>query len=113
MANKSLIEPVMLIDGEYHARRNGEWVRLTEPPRFGPPDDAEPDLAQLAAEMYEKGSSPSMSPSPVAESALTTLRAFLKITTQESRLAIWEALTHGYCTACGTDDPRCQCWNDE
>lgn len=23
-----------------------------------------------------------------------------------------EAFRH-FCTSCGTDDPRCQCWNDE
>ena len=33
----------------------------------------------------------------------------------ESRLALFAALTNGYCMWCGTDDAdgQCQCWNDE
>ena len=29
--------------------------------------------------------------------------------TAEQRLALFS----NYCTSCGSDDPRCQCWNDE
>jgi hypothetical protein len=75
-------------------------------------DDPKETIEKLVAEIYEKGSSAPLRLLRV-ENALVVLRAYLKIASQDDRLAVWEYLQGGYCTHCGDDDPRCQCWNDE
>lgn len=31
----------------------------------------------------------------------------------EERLEFFDLVEDGYCRYCGSDDPKCQCWNDE
>ena len=44
---------------------------------------------------------------------LEAVRRFQESLTNEQRTGFWHLLQEGYCTSCGTNNPRCQCWNDE
>lgn len=37
----------------------------------------------------------------------------LRFESPEMRADVFAALTENYCRECGSDDPGCQCWNDE
>jgi hypothetical protein len=43
------------------------------------------------------------------KSTLQSAMKSLKSLTNEERMELWR----DYCTHCGSDDPKCQCWNDE
>ncbi len=76
-------------------------------------DKPEDTIAEIAAKIWANGARPDEAPARMVERLVRDLRVCMKILTPESRLAVWSALQGDYCTHCGTDDPRCQCWNDE
>jgi hypothetical protein len=51
--------------------------------------------------------------SALCANAVRQLRELLPSLTGDQRLAVFGDITEGYCKECGTDNPDCQCWNDE
>jgi hypothetical protein len=49
----------------------------------------------------------------ICANAVRQLRELLPTLTSDQRLAIFADITEGYCDGCGTDNPDCQCQNDE
>lgn len=45
--------------------------------------------------------------------AFRALRAQMKNMTPEGRVEVFQQITEGYCKHCGTNNPHCQCENDE
>ncbi len=54
-------------------------------------------------------------PIPPTGLIVLMLKDRLKSMGSQARMDFFGALTEGYCTHCGADDPdgKCQCWNDE
>ena len=44
---------------------------------------------------------------------IDALKAEMVTLSQGERGAVMVMLQTGYCKECMTDDPKCQCWNDE
>jgi hypothetical protein len=50
---------------------------------------------------------------PAPERIVGDVLALQATMTDEQRMEFWSQLQGDYCTECGCNDPRCQCWNDE
>lgn len=50
---------------------------------------------------------------PVLTDSVETLKRLEIFLNDDERKEIWSEITSGYCKECGTNNPQCQCWNDE
>jgi len=50
---------------------------------------------------------------PTKSEIIYMVREFISELTDDQRLEFFGEITEGYCVHCGTNNPNCQCWNDE
>ena len=67
------------------------------------------DLARWIATRFQSNSGSIVTGWMPPTETLAYARIFLAALTDEQRMELFGA----YCKSCGSDDPGCQCWNDE